>query len=43
MKKGCKKSTAGVFTHVLHPLLGTAAVDEAFKHINGILTSEFRH
>ena len=37
-KKGYK-STAGIFTHVLQPLLGTAAVDKAFKLINGILSN----
>jgi len=35
-KKGYK-STAGIFTHVLQPLLGTETVDRAFKLINGIL------
>jgi len=35
-KKGYK-STAGIFTHVLQPLLGTATADKAFKLINGIL------
>ena len=34
-KKGYK-STAGIFTHVLQPLLGTATADKAFKLINGI-------
>ena len=35
-KKGYK-STAGIFTHVLQPLLGTATADKAFKLINSIL------
>ena len=35
-KKG-HKSTAGIFTHVLQPLLGTATADKAFELINGIL------
>ena len=35
-KKG-NKSTAGIFTHVPQPLLGTATADKAFKLINGIL------
>ena len=35
-KKGYK-STAGIFTHVLQPLLGTATADKAFELINGIL------
>ena len=35
-KKGYR-STAGIFTHVLLPLLGTATADKAFKFINGIL------
>ena len=34
-KKGYK-STAGIFTHVPQPLLGTATVNKAFKLINGI-------
>jgi len=29
--------TAGIFTHVLQPLLGTATADKAFEFINGIL------
>ena len=35
-KKGYM-STAGIFTHVFQPLLGTATADKAFKLINGIL------
>ena len=31
------KSTAGIFTHVLQPLLGIATADKRFKLINGIL------
>jgi len=31
------KSTAGIFTHVLQFLLGTATADKSFKLINGIL------
>ena len=34
-KKGYKL-TAGIFTHVLQPLLGTATADKAFKLIKGI-------
>ena len=30
--------TAGIFTHVPQPLLGTATADKAFKLINGILS-----
>ena len=36
MRKGYK-STAGIFTHYIQTLLGTATVDTAFKLINGIL------
>ena len=35
-KKGYK-STVGIFTHVLQPLLATAPIDKAFKLLNGIL------
>jgi len=36
LKKGYK-STAGIYTHVLQPLLGTAAADIRFGLIKGII------
>ena len=35
------KSTAGIFTHVLQPLLGTATTDKASKLINNSILPDF--
>jgi len=35
--KKCYKSTAGIYMHVPQPFLGTAAVEKAFRLIDGIL------